>query len=161
MTDDEIQALIACPKIITHAEPRHGYGGDSRSAKKNLTLRGENDPSKNFHVFIRQSKAHIEIFSVGLRYKTGDKTLGDLTFVRYNGPHGARAKDISVDGHYSMPHIHLLTAELLASGVKEPCVQQRIPVRFSIFDEAVQAFSEDCGITNWREYFPAQLQLVP
>ena len=161
MTDDEIQALIACPKIITHAEPRHGYGADSRSVRKNLTLQGENDPSKNFRAFIRQSETHTEIFSVGLVYKTKDKTLGDLTLVRYNGPHGARAKDISMDGHYSMSHIHRLTAESLASGVKEPRVQRGITVRFSTFDEALRAFAKDCGIHNWREYFPAQLQLVP
>ncbi len=84
-----------------------------------------------------------------------------LTLVRYNGPQGAIINDKTRDGHYSKPHIHQLTAELLGRGVSEPREQREVTDLYSTFDEALWAFAKDCGIANWQEYFPAQLELTP
>jgi len=106
-----------------------------------------------FLVFIRCHSVFIENFSLGLRYRTGDPTLGTITLVRYNGPHGERSR--TPDGHYAVPHIHRLTAAELATATAEPRENQReLTDRYATFDEALVAFFADLAVVNRHEYFP-------
>lgn len=97
LTDHEIEDLIAVPKDIVSKTPARGYREESGSNRCDLELQAVTDGNARFRVFIRQSVRYIENFSVGLRYRTNDGRYGDITLVRYNGPHGETSRD--ADGH--------------------------------------------------------------
>ena len=161
MTDDEIQTLIVCPKTIIRAEPSKGYSSCNRNWEKKLQLRAGNEPHhKKFSVFIRQNEKFTENFSIGLRYKTGDKDIGEINLIRYNGPHDVEGIDRSGDKHYSSPHIHRITAELLQRGINQP-KERTITDLYSTFDEALWVFAKYCNIANWQAYFSVQFELLP
>ena len=116
------------------------------------------DDSITFVVFIRQNNRFIENFTIGLRYHTGDKTLGTITLLRYNGPHGESRPQ--TDGHYAKPHIHRVTEAEIASGSRQPQERHReITDRYSTFEEALYVFFDEIAITNLVEYFPDALQM--
>ena len=153
MTDDEIQALIVCPKTIICAEPSNGYSSRNRNLEKKLQLGAGNKPHhKKFSVFIRQNEKFTENFSIGLQYKTEDKYLSEINLIRYNGPHDVERIDRSDDKHYSLPHIHRITAELLQGGINQP-QERTITDLYSTFDEALWEFAKYCNIANWQVYF--------
>ena len=161
MTDDEIQALIVCPKTIIRAEPSNGYSSCNLNWKKKLQLGAGNKPHhRKFSVFIRQNEKFTENFSIGLQYKAGDKDLGEINLIRYNGPHGVEGVDRSGDKHYSSPHIHRITAAWLQREITQPR-EQTITELYSTFDEALWEFAKYCNIANWQVYFPVQFELLP
>ena len=105
----------------------------------------------------RQNEKFIENFSIGLRYKTGDDSLGTITLIRYNGPHGETSR--SPDGHYNKPHIHRITASEIASGSTQPQECHReITDRYQTYEQALPIFFGDIGVENYKKYFPELLQ---
>ena len=104
-------------------------------------------------MFIRQNERFIENFSVGLRYRSNTAGLGDVTLVRYNGPHG----DMSIhpDGHYAKPHIHRITSAELALGSREPRELHRaITDRYTTVDSALRTFFDDLNVAGIQQFFP-------
>jgi hypothetical protein len=115
-------------------------------------------PDIAFTVFIRQSDKFIENFSIGLRYKTKDRTLGTVTLIRYNGLHGETNR--GPDGHFGRPHIHRVNAMELAEGNREPQERHReITDRYSTYEEALSVFFVDIGASNYLDYFGELRQL--
>ena len=152
-TDQEIQTLIECPKEIKQKQPSRGYKEEDGHRRCNLTLEGASDENKAFHIFIRQNSTFIENYSIGLQYKTGDKALGSVTLIRYNGPHGEVGK--SRDDHHDRPHIHRLTAEELQAGNVQPQEKHReLTDRYELFEEALNVFFNDVGVASYSQYFP-------
>ena len=158
ITDRDIQDLIQLPKIIGSKTPSAGYKEENGHRRCELDLQAMSDDDITFAVFIRQNNRFIENFSIGLRYHTGDKALGTITLVRYNGPHGESSRQ--PDGHYATPHIHRITEAEIESGSREPQERCReITDRYGTFEQALIAFFDDTATSNRDKYFPEMLQM--
>lgn len=158
LTDQQIINLIELPKNIVSKTPSAGYKIENRHKRCELELRVGSDPNIEFMVFIRQNDEFIENFSIGLRYKTRNRTLGTITLVRYNGPHGETSRGAT--GHFARPHIHRVTARELAEGNREPQERHReITDRYSTYEQALLVFFKDTATTNHLEYFGELRQL--
>ena len=157
MTDPEIHALITSPKTIISKEPARGYREDNSQRRCDLRLVATTDDATPFRVFIRQSLAFIENFSIGLTYNTSVPASGSITLVRYNGPHGEVSR--APDGHYDQPHIHRITAEEIAAGSIRPQAKQReITGRYATLEQAIPVFFQDIAVANYAQHFPELLQ---
>ena len=153
MTDGDIQDLILVQKTILAKSPSSGYRQEGGHNRCDLELQAASDGSEVFTVFIRQHSRFIENFSIGLRYRTGDRTLGTIPLVRYNGPHGETSRQ--PDGHYSNPHIHRVTSAEIASGNIQPQERHRERTdRYNTFDQALAVFFNDIAASNYMQYFP-------
>ena len=157
LTDQRIQELVSCSKTIVKKEPARGYREESRHRRCDLELASTEDINTTFTVFIRQSTEFTQNFSIGLRYQTNISTLGTVTLIRYNGPHGETSRD--QDGHYASSHIHRITAYELDSGNIQPQEKYReITDRYSTFEQGLAVFFHDVHIENFGDYFPGLLQ---
>ncbi len=157
LTDHKIENLIAVPKSIVSKTPARGYRDENGNNRCDLELQAVPDSDAKFRVFIRQNVRFIENFSIGLQYRTNNRRYGNITLVRYNGPHGETSRD--VDGHYALSHIHRITAVELASGSTQPRESRReITDRYGTFEGALMIFFGDCGISGYDAYFPELLQ---
>ena len=158
LTDHEIESLVRLPKNIVSKTPAVGYWNENLHRRCELELTANSSPDTEFTVFIRQNDKFIENFSIGLRYKTKDRTLGTITLVRYNGPHGETNR--GPGGHFGRPHIHRVTARELAEGNREPQERHRdITDRYSTFEEALSVFFRDITTSNYLDYFGELRQL--
>lgn len=158
LTDNQIQELIAIPKSITLKEPASGYEETKTQRRCKLNAVTVSDESEKFEVFIRRHIRYIENFTIGLRYQTGDASLGAITLVRYNGSHGEISRD--PDGHFAVPHIHRITHAELVSGSREPQETQReLTVPYTTYEQALIVFFSDTGIENYHRHFPEAVQL--
>ena len=158
LNDQEIHSLIQCPKLIVARSPRSGYREYDGHNRCDLDLIAEADQVTQFSVFIRQNTKFIENFSIGLRYRTGNRDVGTITLVRYNGPHGEYSR--AADMHFAKPHIHYLTGEELAEGHLQPRERNReLTDLYFTLDEAIYVFLQDISATNGSRYFPALPQL--
>ena len=158
LTDDEIQGLLDRPKTIVSRSPRAGYRVEYGHRRADLTLEAANGRgAAAFAVFIRQNVRFIENFSIGLRYRSDAAGVGEVTLVRYNGPHGEMS--VHPDGHYAKPHIHRITSAELASGSRDPKERHRtITDRYSTLDTALRTFFGDLNINGIQQFFPDLLQ---
>ena len=157
MTDPEIHALITSPKTIISKEPARGYREDNSQRRCDLRLVATTDDATPFRVFIRQSLAFLENFSIGLSYSARTPASGSITLVRYNGPHGEVSRE--PDGHYAKPHIHRIAAEEIAAGSIRPQARQReITDRYATLEQAIAIFFQDTAVANYAQYFPELLQ---
>ena len=158
LTDHEIESLVRLPKNIVSKTPAVGYRNENLHRRCELELTASSSPITEFTVFIRQNDKFIENFSIGLRYKTKDRTLGTITLVRYNGPHGETSR--GPGGHFGRPHIHRVTARELAEGNREPQERHRdMTDRYSTFEEALSVFFQDIAASNYLDYFRELRQL--
>lgn len=160
LTDHEIQHLVQSSKTIVTKIPSKGYKQEGGYNRCQLTLRTTplEENSEEFSIFIRQAVEFIENYSIGLRYKTNNKTLGTITLVRYNGPHGEISR--TKDGHFSHPHIHRLTAAEIKLGSTEPQEKHReLTDRYSTLESAIEIFFEDICVDNYVNYFPETIQI--
>ncbi len=157
LTDREIQDIIELPKRITSKTPAEGYVEESGSRRCSLELEAIPGNGAKFRVFTRQNIEFIENFSIGLRYQTGDRALGMIALVRYNGPHGDTSRQS--DGHFFKSHTHLMTAAEVASGNSQPQERHReITDRYSTYEEALRVFFDDIAVVNYDKHFPESLQ---
>ena len=158
LTDHEIESLIGLPKDIVSKTPAVGYRNENLHRRCELELTASSSPDTEFTVFVRQNDKFIENFSIGLRYKTKDRTLGTITLLRYNGPHGETSRRLG--GHFGRPHIHRVTARELAEGNREPQERYRdITDRYGTFEEALSVFFRDIAASNYLDYFGELRQL--
>lgn len=158
LSDEDIQSLIALPKMITSKTPANGYRDQGSHTRCDLELEAAAQDDARFAIFIRRHNRFIENFSIGLRYRTDDMTLGSITLVRYNGPHGETSRD--PDGHYDKPHIHIITEAELASGSIQPQENRReVTDRYRTYEQALIVFFSDIATRNHNDFFPELFQL--
>ena len=153
----DIEYLTRLPKVIVSRKPHSGYRISGGHRRCEIVLQADGDPVLQFSVFIRQSTAFIENFSIGLRHQANVAGLGQIILVRFNGPHGETSRD--PDGHYDKPHIHRLTSEEVELGSAQP--QERLREVTSLYrslDEALPAFFQEIGVRDAAEHFPELLQ---
>ena len=161
LMDADITDLISRPKRIVKKTPASGYLEQDQTRRCDLELVDVADERCEYRVFIRQNTNFIENFTIGLRHRpTIDPTLGTLTLVRYNGPHGEYS--INPDGHYAVPHIHRITEMEIASGSYQPQESHReVTNRYSTYESALRVFWGDIGVrddANINKYFPGLMQ---
>ena len=153
LTEIQIQDLIQLPKRITGKDPPSGYREENRQRRCDLQLESVLEGHSSYVVFVRQSLEFIENFSIGLRYRTGDRARPMVTLIRYNGPHGEFSTQS--DQHFARCHIHRVTEVEMNSGSTQPQERHReITNRYSTFDECLRVFFADTGIENYVDYFP-------
>ena len=158
LTDQEIQELLVMPKTITDKRPARGYQDERFHKRCNLALTGSHDEHEHFEVFVRQHSTFIENYSIGLRYQTGEPSIGTITLIRYNGPHGEERR--LPGGHFATTHIHYITEAELLSGSREPQESHRkLTDRYGTFEEALKVFFTDMKVENAKDYFPTEWQL--
>ena len=155
LTDQEIQGLLVMPKVITDKQPAKGYRDEGFQKRCNLELIGSYD--EHFVVFVRQHSTFIENYSIGLRYQTGEPSVGTITLIRYNGAHGEERRQPG--GHFAVPHIHRITEAELLSGSRQPQESHReMTDRYGTFEAALKVFFTDMKVENAKDYFPTESQ---
>ena len=157
MTDQEIQTLIRLPKSIVNKSPAKGYREENGQRRCDLELRSADETGGVFPVFIRQNLRLPGNFSVGLRYVVNEGKLATITLTRYNGPHGEFSR--SSDGHYALPHIHLITEKEFEADHSQPQESHREPTdRYHTLEEALRVFFQDTVTRNYAQFFPDLLE---
>jgi hypothetical protein len=84
-SQEEIDRLIACPKIVTEP-PKRDMKSQRGHRRNNMLLRSE-EGGLEFSVFMRINEDFNENFSIGLNYSPRDER-GTVCLLRCNGPHG-------------------------------------------------------------------------
>lgn len=149
---EEIEELIALPKVITDAPRREMVeeGGHRRNDFKCESTDGKH----RFRVFMRQNVMFPDAFSVGLAYSLPEG--GELVLIRCNGPHGPVANNPLTGAgipHYDF-HVHKATPENIAAGKRAEAGGETTS-EYGTFDDALAYFVRRCGIDGADAYFPA------
>lgn len=145
-TEDELNALIFCPKQI-EVPPRREMRTEGKMKRNEMTLRSSNG-SEAFRVFLRQSLEFAENFSLGLIYvPIGDP--GSFALVRCNGQHGGTASQ----PHHAYYHTHKCIADDLNDGILEPRRIEQTSAYASYF-EALGYFLDMINLENAENFFP-------
>ena len=158
-TQQEIDDLIACPKVVSDA-PKRDMKLDRGHFRNDMRLKSTDDKLE-FRVFMRQSEDLPENFSIGLAFLAKDGS-GEVVLLRCNGPHG-EYNDSFDPGH---PHydyqVHRASAEMIEAGLR-PEKAATINRDFASYEEALQYFLRTTNITDARTYFAdlVQGQLFP
>lgn len=84
-TQQEIDDLIACPKVVSEA-PKRDMKLDRGHFRNDMRLKSTDDKLE-FRVFVRRSEDLPENFSIGLAFLAKDGS-GEVVLLRCNGPHG-------------------------------------------------------------------------
>lgn len=93
-TQDEIDDLIALPKIVTDP-PRRDIRLDRGHQRNDFRLT-DGDGKLHFRAFLRRNEDFPENFSIGLVFLPGDVS-GELPLLRCNGPHGTTNESLDPD----------------------------------------------------------------
>lgn len=150
LSDQDIRDLVESPKEIVRRKPESGFKNIHKSLRCDLELYSSMEEDA-FKIFARQSTVIPEDFAIGLRYRI--EGLGTALLVRYNGAHGEVSKN--EDGHYSVPHIHRMTAKQIASGgILRMPKEREITTKYETFEDAFIIFFKEIGIDDYLTYFP-------
>jgi hypothetical protein len=154
-TDEELTALLACPKQVVNP-PRREMRLDGRMKRNDMTLKSE-DGKNSFRVFIRQSDEFPENFSVGLIYQPAEEP-GSFQLIRCNGQHGGER----VHPHHAVFHIHRTKADDINAGVMEPRHIEETKA-YASFREALLHFCVTINLEKPDDHFPGlnQSRLFP
>lgn len=154
ITEEGIDHLIKSPKKIVEKDPKRGF--KEKGLNRFFDLGVKSDLSPKVGIFARQNIRFPRNFSVGLQLQIEDGR--EVTLVRYNGPHGKHAS--TPDRHYVLPHIHRVTADEIAKdNIKPQAKYIQTTDKYENFNQALEVFLFDVGITNRHEFFPRQLSL--
>jgi hypothetical protein len=117
-TDEQIHALLAMPKRVTHPNARWHVQG--KHTKMDYDVEGPE--GARFLLYLRQHRFMPDDFSCGLRWTTPS---GDtLTLVRYNGPSHDHLNHIEKESLGFVCHIHRATQRYIDAGRKpEGCAE--------------------------------------
>jgi hypothetical protein len=155
-SDDELRALISCPKMISETPKREMklVGADWR---KDMKLLSEGVAGQ-FLVFMRRNDDFPENFSIGLTYQPND-TRGDVTLLRCNGPHGEYSGRLDPKHPHWGFYVHEATAEVMESGFRAEKNAKKTG-EYASFEEAIQYFLKRVNLrkTDAGKHFPDPLQ---
>lgn len=146
-TDELIQELITCPKMVVDA-PKEMKKGRADYLKKNFIIKSI-DGIYNFSGFITQNSTFAENFSIGLIFNSREDK-GKVTLLRCSGPHG-----MTKELHHAVCHIHKVIAEDINSGNKvEKNIKQTD--EYSTLEDAIQFFIKYINIVPFdrQKHFP-------
>jgi hypothetical protein len=154
-TDNELDALIACPKQVV-GPPRREMRLDGKMKRNDMTLKSA-DGKHAFRVFMRQSEEFSENFSVGLIYQPNEEP-GSFQLIRFNGRHGG---DL-VHPRHAVFHVHRCKADDINDGIFEPRHIEKATT-YASFREALAEFCRRVQVEKPDDYFPGldQARLFP
>jgi hypothetical protein len=149
-SQEEIDSLIACPKVITEP-PKREMRTERGSRRNNMTLRSK-DGDLEFSVFMRINEDFHENFSIGLNYSPRDER-GTLCLLRCNGPHGDFLGYSPSPGSHFLYHVHRAKAENIEAGLRAEYGAE--PAEgYASYREALVFFLKEVNVVNSGEYFP-------
>lgn len=148
LDQSEIDSLISCPKIIT-VPPRKDMKLVQGSFRNSMELKSR-DGDFHFDVFIRRNEDYPENFSIGLVVRL-EGTPGEMTLIRYNGPHGAFLGESGKGSHFAH-HIHKAKETNITAGFKAEKGGEETE-KFSSYQDALSAFMERVNVIDVEEYF--------
>lgn len=149
LSDETINELIQCPKIITR-RPRREMAVQGRHRRNEFDLQSE-DAIHSFHGFIRQSTEFPENFSVGLEYTSSPDGVR-VCLIRCNGPHGETVQLPSTPDHHFVCHVHKATAEAIEAGRRPESFTTHCE-QFTTLEEAIVYFCTTCNIEGAEFFF--------
>jgi len=152
-TQNEIDNLIKCPKVITNP-PKRVMTLDNGHYRNNMELKSE-DGQHIFHVFIRENAKFAENFSIGLDYLPPEGE--SICLFRCNGPHGEHSNDLTTTHHYAC-HVHVAKDYNINAGRKSELYAETTASYIS-FEEALLHFLNYCNIKGAEKYMPNLRQL--
>lgn len=153
LTDDQIDALIALPKIITNPKARK----IEKRGSEQVNYDAEGPSGEQFRVYLRQNIRIPDGFSCGLLYvpPKGES----VTLTRYNGADHEHSN--SLDSATPLPlacHIHRATEKYITAGRKAEHFAETTD-RYHTLHGALRALLSDCNISGLDDN-PNSEQLV-
>ncbi len=145
ITEKLINELITCSKKAIKAD-RKRMVNINRSFRNKIALcsiEGE----YTFDLFLRQSEAFIEDFSVGLIWTNAAQysdIAKDIILIRFQGPHDS-GKPFGEDLHHDY-HIHQITVDDIAQKRYLRPSNKESSAKFSSFPGAVCEIMKHCNI---------------
>jgi hypothetical protein len=153
-TQQEIDDLIACPKVVSDA-PKRDMKLDRGHFRNDMRLKSTDDKLE-FRVFMRQSEDLPENFSIGLAFLAKDGS-GEVVLLRCNGPHGEYNDSFDPGHPHDDYHVHRASAEMIEAGLR-PEKAATINRDFASYEEALQYFLRTTNITDASTYFADFMQ---
>lgn len=148
ITDDMINCMITCNKIITK-NPKRLMEEHGVNLRNDMEL-SSSDGQEHFSVFIRQNTQLPDNFSLGLIWKNAELNKNIILY-RCNGPHGG---NIKIKEHFK-PHIHKINAKNIENEIYKPTIEGiEMTAEYNTFDEALSFFCLYCGIQDACNFFP-------
>jgi hypothetical protein len=155
---DELDALISCPKEISEA-PKREMKLSGAHWRNDATLVASNDLKGEFAMFMRRNEEFPENFSIGLIYHPHDGR-GEIMLFRCNGPHGCFNSDfIPTHPHFDY-HIHQANENAIEAGYA-PEKSAVKTSEYASFEEALQFFVKAVNLNakDAKQYFPTGTQI--
>lgn len=149
-SQEEIDALIACPKVIT--EPPKKEMRLERGHRRNEIGIRSKDGEHEFHMFVRVNERFPENFSVGLDYVPvgGGKPV---PLLRCNGPHGDFNKESATGESHFRYHVHRTDAEALKSG-QDPLARASSTSAYASVNGAIIHVCQLTHVAGYQAYYP-------
>jgi hypothetical protein len=143
-TQDEIDSLIACAKLISEP-PKREMKLDRGRFRNDMRLKST-DGKLEFRAFMRRSEDLPENFSVGLAFVPKDGT-GEILLLRCNGPHGGYNDSFDSDHPHWDFHVHRAGADMIEAGLR-PEKAAAVNKDFASYEEALQYFLRKTNVTD-------------
>ena len=154
-TQQEIDFLISCPKVIT-SPPSRDMKLDKRHYRNDFELTSE-DEQFVFKVFMRKSEAFQENFSIGLSVRPKNEP-GFVTILRYNGPHGDHVNSFGDVHPHRGYHIHTAEEKSLDEGLA-PELTAHTTTEYASYEEALAHFIKRANVLGFEKHLGALNQL--
>lgn len=142
LTDEQINALIALPKVITNPRARK----IEKRGSEQVNYDAEGPDGEQFRVYLRQNMRITDGFSCGLLYVP---VRGDsVTLTRYNGADHEHSNPL--DSGKPLPlacHIHRATEKYMTAGRKAEHYAETTD-RYQTLQGALAALLLDCNISG-------------
>jgi hypothetical protein len=153
-SQQELDALIACPKVVSEA-PKREMSLDRGHFRNDMRVKSV-EGDLEFRVFMRRSEDLTENFSIGLAFLPKDGTA-EIVLLRCNGPHGGYNDCFDADHPHWEFHVHRATAETIEAGLRpeKPATVNR---DFASYQEALQYFLRVTNIIDAMTCFPNMMQ---
>ena len=153
-TQQEIDDLIACPKVISEA-PKREMKLDRGLFRNDMRLKST-DEKMEFRVFMWRSEDLPENFSIGLAFLAKDGS-GEVVLLRCNGPHGGYNGSFDPGHPHYDYHVHRASVEMIEAGMR-PESAAAISNDFASYEGALLYFLRATNVTDARTYFADHAQ---
>lgn len=156
-TQEEIDALIKCPKTISNNNPpRKAMALEKGHYRNGMDLQSLDGKNK-FQVYMRKNAKFEENFTIGLDYIPADGS-GRITLLRCNGPHGGHINTWEFESPHFGHHIHIAKADNINDGLKSD-IYAEVTQKYSTYFDALFYFLKYCNIQGYEKYFTMIRQL--
>ena len=152
-SQEEIDELISCPKVITDP-PKREMRLERGSRRNNMRLLSKSD-DREFTVFMRINEDFQENFSIGLEYSPKDER-GSFCLLRCNGPHGEFVE--SPTSSHFLYHIHSAKPENIEAGLRAERGGEATDA-YASYTQALLYFLKRINVLNVEDFFPGLSQL--